>query len=92
MQAGDSAVPLAFTFKQDGAKLTGTVLSPHGDALPLNEGKVEGDKISFFVTADMDGGPTKFTGAGVIKGEEITMTIKAEGGPDFGPTVLKRVK
>jgi hypothetical protein len=41
---------LTYTFKQDGAKLTGTVLSPQGDdRLPLDNGKVEGDKISFSV-------------------------------------------
>jgi hypothetical protein len=92
IHTGDDAVPLSFTFKQDGGKLTGTVISPQGAPLPLNEGKVDGDKISFFVTAEMNGSPTKFVSEGVIKGEEITLTIKAEGGPDFGPTVLKRVR
>jgi hypothetical protein len=91
LNAGGDAVPLSFTFKQDGGKLTGTVISPHG-TLALNEGKVEGDKISFFVTADMDGGPTKFVMEGALKGEEITLNIKAEAGPDFGPTLLKRAK
>jgi hypothetical protein len=40
----------------------------------------------------MNGSPTKFMSEGTIKGEEITITIKAEGGPDFAPTVLKRAK
>lgn len=89
---GDDPVPLTFTFKQVGEKLTGTVISPQNPPLPLNEGKVSGGKISFFVMAEMNGTPTKFITDGVIKGDEITLNIKAEGGTDFGPTVLKRVK
>jgi hypothetical protein len=92
LQAGNDPVPLTFTFKQDGEKLTGTVNSSQNPPLPLSDGKVSGDKISFFVTAEMNGAPTKFISEGVIKGDEITLNIKAEGGPDFGPTVLKRVK
>lgn len=91
LQAGDNPVPLTFEFKQDGEKLTGTVTGPIGP-LPLNDGKVTGDKISFYMQTDMNGSPTKFMTEGTIKGEEITITIKAEGGPDFGPTVLKRAK
>ena len=92
MQAGNDQVPLTFAFKQDGEKLTGTVISVQHQPLPLSDGKVLGDKVTFFVQADMNGSPTKFISEGVIKGDEITLNIKTEGGPDFGPTVLKRVK
>lgn len=88
---GDDPVPLTFVFKQDGEKLTGTVTSPQGP-LPLSDGKVTGDKLSFFVLADMNGTPTKFVTEGALKGDEITLNIRAEGGTDFGPTLLKRVK
>jgi hypothetical protein len=79
-------------FRQHGEKLTGTVTGPQGQPLPLNDGKVLGDKVSFFVQADMNGSPAKFISEGVIKGEEISLNIKVEGGQDFGTTVLKRVK
>ena len=91
MQAGDSPVPLTFAFKQDGEKLTGTVTGP-GGPLELNEGKVVGDKVTFYVQTDMGGKLTKFISEGVIKGEEITLNIRADGGMDFGPTLLKRIK
>jgi hypothetical protein len=77
MQAGDSPVPLTFAFKQDGEKLTGTVTGP-GGPLELNEGKVVGDKVTFYVQTDMGGTLTKF--------------IRADSGMDFGPTLLKRIK
>lgn len=38
---------LAFTFKQDGAKLTGTIQVPEGDPTEISNGKVDGNKISF---------------------------------------------
>ena len=91
LQAGSDPIALTFTFKQDGEKLTGSVTSPQG-ALPLNEGKVVGDKVSFFVMTDMNGTPTRFISEGVVKGDEITLNLSAQGGPDFGPTLLKRVK
>ena len=93
MQMGDNPFTLTYAFKQDGEKLTGTVTGPQGDPLPLNEGKVVGDKVSFSVQVDMGGNPAKFSSEGVIKGDEISLTTKTEGGPDFGPPMtLKRAK
>jgi len=83
---------LTYTFKQDAAKLTGTVLSPHGDVLPLDNGKVDGDKISFSVKVDMNGG-TVFSSEGTINGDEITLKTKADSGDmDFPPMTIKRQK
>ena len=93
LQMGDNPFTLTYAFKQDGEKLTGTVIGPGGEPLTLNEGKVVGDKVSFFVTVDMGGSPTKFTSEGVIKDDQISLTTKSEGGPDFGgPMILKRIK
>jgi len=41
---------LVYTFKVDGEKLTGTVVSPRGERT-INNGKVKGDEISFEVEA-----------------------------------------
>ncbi|MEO8368387.1 MAG: hypothetical protein ABI806_04240 [Candidatus Solibacter sp.] len=95
MQMGDQALTLTYAFKQDGEKLTGTVTGPQGDPLPLKEGKISGDRLSFSVQVDMGGNPAKFVSEGVIKGEEISLTTKMDGGGDFGgggPMTLKRVK
>jgi len=93
MQMGDNPISLTYAFKQEGEKVTGTVTTPHGDTIPLSDGKIAGDKISFYVQVDMGGTPAKFSSEGLIKGDEITLTTKSEGGPDMGPPmVLKRVK
>ena len=95
---GDVSTPdgntftLTYTFKQDGAKLTGTVLGPQGDPLPIDNGKVEGGKISFSVKVDMNGG-TVFSSEGTINGDEITLKTKADSGDmDFPPMTIKRQK
>jgi opacity protein-like surface antigen len=92
MSIGDNKFTLTYSFKQDGGTLTGSVVTPSGDALPLSEGKVDGDKISFAVKTEMNGAAVKFVSSGTIKDEEITITTKAEGNHDFPetPMTLKR--
>lgn len=46
---GNGGFQLSFTFKQDGAKLTGTVQGPQGDPIAISDGKIDGNKITFNV-------------------------------------------
>jgi len=83
---------LTYSFKQDGDKLTGTVEGP-GGPLDLQDGKVTGNKISFWVTVDMGGNSAKFVSEGTVKGDEISLTTKMEGGDmEFPAMTLKRQK
>jgi len=81
---------LTFSFKQDGAKLTGTVQGPQGEPIEISEGKIEGDKISFTVTVN---GQMVIKHEGTVSGEEIKLTSKTDQG-DFpgGAMTLKRTK
>jgi opacity protein-like surface antigen len=85
---------VTFALKQDGETLTGAVTGPQGDPLPISDGKVQGDKVSFTVKIDMGGNSMTIRHEGAIKGDEITLTTKVEGGGDFGggPMTLKRQK
>ena len=85
---------LKFVFKQVGETLTGNVIGPQGDPLPITDGKVQGDKLTFTIKVDMGGNSMKITHEGTIKGDEISLTTKVEGGGDFGggPMTLKRQK
>jgi hypothetical protein len=89
---GNGGFEISFAFKQDGAKLTGTVQGPQGDPIEIADGKVDGDKISFVVKIEANGG-MKITHDGTISGDEIKLSSKVEGG-DFpaGSLTLKRVK
>jgi len=90
MPGGDSA-QLAFTFKQDGATLTGSVQGPQGDAIAITDGKVDGDKISFKVT--FNGMTITHEGTINTAGDEIKLSTKVDSG-DFpaAELTLKRVK
>lgn len=82
---------LSFTFKQDGVTLTGSVQGPQGEAIPISEGKVEGDKLSFKVS--FNGMTISHDGTISASGDEIKLSTKADSG-DFpsAEMTLKRVK
>lgn len=71
------AMQLTFNFKQDGAKLTGSVTGPGGD-IDISDGKVDGDKISF--TVSFNG--TTIQHDGTISGDQIKLTTKTND-PNF---------
>jgi hypothetical protein len=60
-----------FTFKAEGAKLTGTVAGSQ-DETPIQNGAINGDEISF--TAERPFG--KFTYKGKVSGNEIRMKVE----------------
>lgn len=93
IEGPDGSISLTYTFKQDGAKLTGTVTGPQGDPLELQEGKVEGDKIHFAVNVPFNGG-SKFISDGAIKSDdEISLETKTDSGESFGGAItLKKQK
>jgi hypothetical protein len=75
-----SSVDIIYTFKQDGTTLTGSVLPPQGDPIPIASGKVEGDKVSFTVTFSGPNGDVKLINEGTVAGDEIKLTMYREGG------------
>jgi hypothetical protein len=92
----DGGMTLTFHFKQDGAKLTGTVDPPQGgEPLQIADGKVDGNKVSFVLKVDFGGDSMKITHEGTIEGDEMKLNTKMEGGPGNGtggPLTLKRSK
>jgi hypothetical protein len=78
-------ITIAFNFKVDGTKLTGTVESPNGE-IPIEDGKVDGSKISF---------KTHFNDAevnheGTLSGD--TIDLKVEGPWGESQMTLKRAQ
>jgi opacity protein-like surface antigen len=96
---GGQPMELTYNFKGEGDKLTGTVNGGPGQWIPLKDGKIKGEKLSFKVDVDLQGMKMKFNYKGVIKGDEIELTFTSEmgGGPGMGPAppqsfTVKRVK
>jgi hypothetical protein len=91
MPGGGDSMQIVFTFNQDGATFTGTVLSPQGDPTPISDGKIDGDKISFKVS--FNGMTIDHEGTINEAGDEIKLSTKSDSG-DFPAMemTLKRVK
>ena len=70
----------SFTFKADGAKLSGA-LSIMGMDTPISDGKIDGNNISFSVTLDFGGMPFMLSYKGVVSPTEIKLTGDAGGMP-----------
>lgn len=84
-------MPVAYTLKQDGDKLTGTTQGPQGDSMEIADGKIDGNKISFKIS--INGMTIVNEGTLSESGDEIKLTTKSEGGDFPGMEVtLKRAK
>lgn len=82
------AIPVGFEFKTDGAGLTGTSLGPDGAGIPIKNGKVEGDKVSFTVDLDFGGMAMTLNYVGTASPDTIAFTGDFMGMP-FEFTVTK---
>jgi hypothetical protein len=86
---GGDTTPTTFTFKVDGEKLTGTMTGPQGD-IPLQEGKVAANQISFSTTLDFNGNSVKLVYKGAVSGDQIKMTREREGSGQPREFTIKR--
>ena len=73
-----------FDLKNDGGKLTGTVMMKFGEMEPrtveIKDGKVEGDKFSFTTTLTTPNGDFKTAYSGTVEGDTLKGTAEREGG------------
>jgi hypothetical protein len=74
-------VTIGYTFKADGATLTGTSTGPDGKAIAIKDGKISGNNISFVVVIDMNGQEMKLEYKGVVSPDQIKLTLDMMGNP-----------
>ena len=77
---GDPMI-LVYTFKADGNTLAGTSLGGPDKQIPIKDGKIDGNNISFVVVVDFGGQEMKFNYKGVLKGDEIELSFEIAGAP-----------
>jgi len=65
----------------DGA-LTGTFQGARGGAVDIQDGKVDGNNISFSITREMQGNSIKILYEGTAAGDEIKFKMHPEPAPD----------
>jgi hypothetical protein len=76
-----------FVLKVEGSKLTGTISGGLG-TIEIQEGKIDGDKVSFGI--DTDFGLISY--AGTVKGDEMKLTLSAGEGQFTLDFVAHRAK
>jgi autotransporter translocation and assembly factor TamB len=79
-----------FNFKADGSKVTGTMQGTEGKERPINEGKLEGDAISFSVDSEWQGQPITLLFKGKVSGNEMQLRVDTEDGSWGTDVVVKR--
>ncbi len=70
---------MVFDLKADGDKVTGTISNDFMGESEIQDGKIEGDEVSFKQVMEM-GRTLTFTYKGKIKGDEIEFARAMEGG------------
>ena len=81
-------LPVAYEFKADDTTLTGTTLGLDGGSVPIKDGKIDGNNISFSVVLDFGGMALELTYKCVVSPTEIKITGDFMGMP-FEFTVKK---
>ncbi len=67
-------VPITFVFKADGSTLTGHMLDMDRAEIPIDNGLIDGDTISYTVTLDFGGTPLEIIYNGVVAATDIQLS------------------
>ena len=90
-ESANGTLERTFTFKVDGTTLTGETESQMLGKSAITDGKVDGDIITFSITANMQGNELKLTYKGRIAGDQIKLTVEFPGGGQTAEFTLKRI-
>ena len=61
-------------------EISGSVTGMPGGVLPIKDGKLDGENLSFFIVIDFQGNPVKIVYKGKVNGGEIRFTLGTEDG------------
>ena len=75
-QTPNGPVERTFIFKVDGNKLTGETSSSMFGKSVIEDGKVDGDNISFTITVSIQDNEAKLLYKGKVQGDEIKFTVE----------------
>ena len=75
MSRGGNTMTSTITLKADGAALTGSVSGRQGAETAIENGKVDGNNISFEVTREGQNGKMTMKYSGTVSGDELKLKI-----------------
>ncbi|MFB3776484.1 MAG: hypothetical protein ACE141_02705 [Bryobacteraceae bacterium] len=90
MAASGGRTQYTLTLKQEGESLTGTLGSGE-DVMPLRDGKVSGDKLSFVIARTWGKRETTMTYQGRVFGDEIRFRVFMPGAERSWDITARRV-
>jgi hypothetical protein len=90
-ESANGPLERTFTFKVAGSTLTGETESQMLGKSTITDGKVDGDNISFTITASMQGNEMKLTYKGKVMGDQIKLSVEFPGGGQTAEYTLKRI-
>jgi len=82
----NGTIERTFVFKVDGTKLTGETESSRFGKAPIMDGKIDGDNLSFTVTANFQGNEAKISYKGKVSSDGKEIKLSAEI-PNIGQTI-----
>jgi hypothetical protein len=74
----NGTVERTFVFKVDGHKLTGETTSNMFGKSAIEDGKVDGNEVSFNITAHVQGNDAKVSYKGKVEGDTIKFTVELQ--------------
>ncbi|HLF11329.1 MAG TPA: hypothetical protein VJA26_08940 [Gammaproteobacteria bacterium] len=85
METPQGPFQMLFEFVVDGGNLTGSMSNDFMGAMPISEGAIQGNELSFKLTFQGGpDGPMTISYKGTVKGDELALTSKFEGTPPGG--------
>jgi hypothetical protein len=92
-ETANGTLERTFMFKVDGTKVTGETNSPMFGKSTINDGKIEGENLTFTVTINFQGNETKVNYKGKVNpnGNEIRITAETQDGGFSFQYLAKRV-
>jgi len=78
-EAGEKGPAPSFNLKQSGSLLTGTTTARNAE-IEISNGKVEGDKVYFEVTREMQGNKMTSKYSGTVSGSTMKLSIESARG------------
>ena len=72
---------LYYNFKADGNTLTGTYIGFRGKKEEINDGKIDGNRISFSIKSNFQGNVSHVNYTGLFLGDTLKLTFISDAGP-----------
>jgi hypothetical protein len=87
----NQTMKVVLDLKAEGSTLTGTMSSFGDRQIPISDGKISGDDISFTVTIEFNDNKMKFLYTGKVSGNEMKLKSTREGSDRTTEFTVKKI-